>query len=112
MIKSYAILTALIQAFLWFAVRMPAIETQAYMRTIGDTAVRFPPFSELTYAITPYAWIIPLALLVIVIVRWKKNDNLTAHALAVSNVIFLTYLTMCAIGFSMPFIPMTSEFRP
>ena len=112
MMKTYAILTAFLQAFLWLGVRMPAIETQAYLRTIGDKEVRFPPFSELTYAITPYAWIIPLALLVIVIVRWKKNDNITAHALAVSNVIFLTYLAMCAIGFSMPFIPMMSEFRP
>lgn len=112
MMKSYAILTAFLQAFLWLGVRRAAIETQTYLYKLGSTEARFPPLSELAYSITPYACVIPLVLLVIVIVQWRKNDSFTAHALAVSNVFFLTYLAMCAIGFSMPFIPKMSEFRP
>ena len=112
MMKAYAILTAVLQAFLWLGVRRAAIDTQAYLRKMWDTEVRFPAISELTYSITPYAWVIPLVLLAIVIIRWRNNDNFTAHALAITNVLFLTYLAMCAIGFSMPFIPKMSEFRP
>ena len=112
MMKTYAILTAFLQAFLWLGVRRVAIETQAYLRKIWDTEVRFPPLSELAYAITPYAWMIPAVLLATVITRWRKDDTVTTHAFAVSNVIFLTYLAMCAVGFAMPFIPKLSEFRP
>jgi len=112
MMKRYAILTASIQTFLWLGVRRAAIETQACLRKMCDAEVRFPPLSELAYAITPYAWMIPAVLIATVITRWRKEDIVTIHAFAVSNVIFLTYLAMCAIGFAMPLIPKLSEFRP
>ncbi len=111
MIKSYTILTVLLQAFLWLGVRSAAIETRAYLLKMWDTEVRFPPLSELTYLITPYAWAIPAALFFILIASWKRNDKLTTHALAICNALFLIYLAMCAIGFSMPFIAKMSEFR-
>ena len=112
MIKRYAIVIGLLQGFLWIVVRRVAIDTYAYLIELRGGPPSLPPLSKLIYLFTPYAWTIPLALLVAVGILWKKDEKWITHALGVATVIFLAYLALCAIGFIMPFIPKLSEFTP
>ena len=112
MIKIYAIIISLLQGFLWIVVRRVALDTYAYLLEIRGGPPSLPPLSKLIYLFTPYAWVIPLVLLIAVGVLWKKDDKWTVHAFGVTTVVFLTYLAFCAIGFVMPFIPKLSELTP
>ena len=111
LIKIYAIVTVFLQAFLWVFVRRAAIDTRRYLQQTSGKQVQMPLLSELVHGLTPYAWAIPAALLMVIILQWKKNDIITIYILAATNILFLIYLAMCAIGFTMPFIPKMSEFR-
>jgi hypothetical protein len=110
--QTSAILTATLQILLWLGVRKAAIITHDYVEKVLTPNQRLPPLSEITYLITPYAWLIPAALFVITIIQWKKEGPIILHSFTAANILFLVYLAMCAIGFSVPFVPALSEFRP
>ena len=112
MIRTYAIIIGLLQGFLWVVVRRVAIDTYACLQEYRGGPPSLPPLSKLIYLFTPYAWAIPVALLIAVGILWKKEEKRTTHALGVATVIFLSYLALCAIGFVIPFIPKLSELTP
>lgn len=112
MIRSYTIIIGLLQSFLWIAVRRAGLETYAYILEKQGNSLSLPPLSKLSFLCTPYAWIIPFALIAAVVILWKKDEKWTMHALGAATVTFLAYLALCAIGFAMPLIPIMSKFIP
>ena len=107
--RAYAIVIILIQAYFCYATKQMAAAMPFYFPILRSIyfrpAAQMPYLSSFVCHIAPYSWLVPCFLLGFLAFKWKQtNDKAFSHILHISNIIFMGYMAMCAVGFSIYYI--------
>ena len=107
--RLYAIVIILLQAYFCFITMQMADAMPSFFPSLREIYLNpnvQPPFlSSFVCHIAPYSWLVPCTLLGLTAFRWKKaDDKVFSHTLLISIIIFMAYMTLCAVGFSLFYI--------